>query len=96
MRRAGKIDTNQPEIVAALKSVGATVQSLAPVGNGVPDLLVGFRKQTFLLEVKDGAKPPSARELTKDQIAWHMEWWGGPCQVVNSVTEALIAIGAMQ
>ena len=96
MRRAGKIDANQPEIVSALRSVGATVQSLAATGGGVPDLLVGFRKQTYLLEVKDGSKPPSARELTKDQIDWHMSWWGGPCQVVNSVTEALIAIGATQ
>ena len=96
MRRAGKIDANQPEIVAALKSVGATVQSLASAGSGVPDLLVGFRKQTYLLEVKDGSKPPSARELTRDQVAWHMAWWGGPCMVVNSPDEALMAIGAMQ
>lgn len=33
--RAAKIDRNQPEIVAALKRCGATVQSLASVGDGV-------------------------------------------------------------
>ena len=77
-----------------LNSMGATVQSLSAVGEGVPDLLVGYRGETYLLEVKDGAKPPSARELTPDQIAWHLEWRGGACVVVNSADEALAAIGA--
>ena len=93
MRRAAKTDANQTEIVKALRSVGAFVQSLAAVGEGCPDLLVGFRKQTFMLEIKDGKKPPSARELTRDQIIWHTEWNGGPCVVVNSIGEALAAIG---
>lgn len=94
MRRAAKVDRNQSEVVDALRTVGATVHSLAAVGSGFPDLLVGFRRGTYLLEVKDGKKKPSARELTPDQIAWHLEWSGGPCVVVNSVGEALAAIGA--
>lgn len=94
MRRAAKVDANQAEIVAALRKVGATVQSLAATGSGVPDLLVGFRGNTFLIEVKDGRLPPSARELTPDQIEWHVEWRGGACTVVNSVGEALAFIGA--
>jgi hypothetical protein len=96
MRRAARVDRNQAEIAAALRKVGATVQSLAAIGEGVPDLLVGFRRQTYLLECKDGQKPPSQRELTPDQIAWHMTWNGGVCVVVNSVEEALTAIGATQ
>lgn len=94
MRRAAKVDDNQAEIVDALRTVGASVQSLAAVGVGVPDLLVGFRLNTYLLEVKDGKKPPSKRELTEDQILWHIDWTGGPCVVVTSVGEALAAIGA--
>lgn len=96
MRRAAKVDRNQAEIAAALRKAGAFVQSLAAVGGGVPDLLVGFKRQTYLLEVKDGLKPPSARELTPDQIEWHMNWNGGVCMVVNSVDEALIAVGAVE
>lgn len=92
-RRAAKVDANQPEIVAALRKVGADVTSLAAVGDGVPDLLVGFRGATVLIEVKDGSKPPSARQLTADQIEWHAAWRGGRCVVVSSVTEALAAIG---
>jgi Holliday junction resolvase len=96
MRRAAKVDANQPEIVAALRKVGADVQSLAAVGEGVPDLLVGFRGETFLIEVKDGSKAPSARQLTDDQIEWHAAWRGGRCVVVNDVVEALAAIGVKQ
>ena len=93
MRFAAKVDRNQPEIVKALRAVGASVHSLAPVGCGVPDLLVGFKRQTYLLECKDGLLAPSARELNDDQILWHLNWRGGPCSVVNSVGEALAAIG---
>lgn len=96
MRRAAKVDRNQAEIAAALRNAGAFVQSLAAVGGGVPDLLVGFKRQTYLLEVKDGLKPPSARELTPYQIEWHTNWNGGVCMVVNSVDEALTAVGAVE
>lgn len=40
MRRAAKIDANQPEIISALEAAGCLVLSLAAVGNGVADLLV--------------------------------------------------------
>ena len=48
-----RTDGNQAEVVAALQAYGASVQSLAGVGKGCPDLLVGFRGVTYLLEVKD-------------------------------------------
>ena len=71
MRRAAKVDTNHREIVAALERCGCSVQSLAAVGAGVPDLLVGVAARagrlTLLMEVKDGARPPSERRLTPDQ-----------------------------
>jgi hypothetical protein len=47
--RAAKIDANQEAVVLALRSAGATVQSLAGVGKGVPDLLVGYKGQTLLI-----------------------------------------------
>ena len=89
-----RIDANQPEIVKALRAVGASVQSLAEVGRGVPDLLVGYRGKQHLLEVKDGSKPPSARRLTEDEQNWH-DAWRGKVWVVKTVDEALEAIGAV-
>lgn len=93
MRKTARVDANQAAIVDALRAIGASVQSLAMVGRGVPDLLVGFRAQTFLLEVKDGAKAPSARRLTPDEAAWHAGW-RGQVATVASIEEALHAIGA--
>lgn len=95
MRRAAKIDANQTAIVSALRAAGATVQSLATVGQGCPDLLVGHKGSTYLMECKDGRKSPSRRELTPDQIEWHVEWRGGACTVVNSPDEALAFVGAL-
>lgn len=94
MRRAAKVDANQGEIVDALRAVGAKVQPLHMVGEGVPDLLVRYRGDLHLVEVKDGRKPPSDRRLTPAQLAWHLEWAGADLHVVKSVSEALIAIGA--
>ena len=92
MRRAARIDANQPEIVAALRGVGASVQPLHMVGGGVADLLVGFRMVNYLMEVKDGAKPPSARRLTQDQLEWH-DAWRAPVHIVETVADALRVIG---
>ena len=96
MRRAARTDANQPEIVKALRKVGASVAITSSAGDGFPDLVVGFRRVTYMLEVKDGSKPPCERELTPDQVKFHAGWFGGPCVVVNSAGEALAAIGATE
>lgn len=91
-RRAAKVDENQSQIVAALRAVGASVTTTHQAGEGFPDLAVGFRGATFLLEVKDGSKPPSGQKLTEAQVRWHGQWRGHKA-VVNSVPQALEAIG---
>jgi len=91
--RAAKVDANQTEIVRALRDLGASVQSLANVGKGVPDLLVGWRGQNYLLEIKDGAKQACKQRLTPDQVEWH-GCWLGQVVVVNSVDAALRVLGA--
>ena len=88
MRRAARVDANQAEVVKALRKIGATVTPLHRVGRGVADLLVSFRQKWFVLEVKDGAKPPSARELTPDERKWIGEQ-RAPVFVVTSPLEAV-------
>lgn len=88
MKYARKIDANQPAIVAALRKAGCTVEHLHAVGRGCPDLLCAVNDEVFLIEVKDGAKPPSAQKLTADQIIWHQEW-KAVVHIVNSVDGAL-------
>ena len=88
-----RVDDNQKQVVKALRQIpGCTVESLAAVGKGVPDLLVGYMGRNYLCEVKDGTKPPSKRRLTPDQIKWH-NMWGGTVHVVTCFEDALEVIG---
>lgn len=92
MRRAARIDENQPAIVEALREVGASVLHLHSIGEGCPDLLVGFRGVNHLVEVKDSRKPPSARRLTPDEQRF-ADLWRGQVAVAESVSEALAVLG---
>lgn len=85
MRRAAKIDANHDQIVSVARAYGASVQSLAAVGRGCPDLLIGYRGHTLLVEVKDGMKPPSARQLTEHQQKWMADWRGGAVAVIKDI-----------
>ena len=89
MRYRAKIDRNQPDIVKALRKVGCTVQSLAAVGKGCPDLLVGRHGRNWLMEVKDGeSKDKRSVLLTPDEMQWFADWDGQVIKVC-SVEEAL-------
>lgn len=92
MRKRARIDQNHAEIVDALRKVGCSVLSLAPMGDGCPDLLVGRRGVNYLLEVKDGSLPLSRRLLTIDEKIFAVNWHGMPVIIVNNVSEALAAV----
>lgn len=106
IRRAAKRDESEPDIVRALEAVGATVQRLS--ADGVPDLLVGWRGQMWLLECKMPLTPRGAYQpgrnlrhkggrgdMTATQAAWWDAWKGPPPVVVRTPAEALAAIGAL-
>lgn len=101
--RAAKVDENQRTIVRALEAFGASVQLLHAVGGGCPDLLVGYRGNNWLLEVKNpatrygqGKKGGATAEATKrSQLRWHLTWRGRVC-TVRTVDEALQTIGARE
>lgn len=97
MRRAARIDSNQNEIVRHLRDHGASVQILSAVGNGCPDILVGYTnaagtQRTVALEIKDGRKPPSRQRLTSEEQAW-FDSWKGDAAVVNSTYEVDLIMG---
>lgn len=95
--RTPQRDANEAVIVEALRAAGHLVQHLQQ-GDGVPDLLVAVAGPRtigltlVLLEVKDGAKKPSAQKLTADQVRWHQQWARAPLHIVNSVEQALAAV----
>ena len=94
-RRAARIDANQPVIVEAARQLGATVWITADLGNGGPDLVIGWRGLNYLVEVKDAAKPPSARKLTSAEREFH-DQWRGQVVVVESVDDLVRLIQGAQ
>jgi hypothetical protein len=87
MRQAARIDANQVAIVEALRKAGCTVQSLARIGAGCPDLLVARAGENYLLEIKtDGGV------LNKAQLDW-IAAWNGQVDLVRSVDGALAVVG---
>jgi hypothetical protein len=71
-----------------LRQAGASVLCLHGVGQGCPDLAVGFRGRNYFLEIKDGNLPPSKQKLTEDENEFFFEWVGHYA-VVTSAKEAL-------
>lgn len=87
MRRAARRDANEPQVIAALRAAGAYVKQIND--EGAFDLLCWHGGRTFLLEVKDGSKPPSARTLSPAEQKFHDEWPGVNLHIVTSHQEAL-------
>lgn len=71
MRRAARIDNVHTEIVDALRKMGASVQSLAGIGHGCPDLLVGYQGRDYVIEVKT-----KKGTLTEAELEWATAWKG--------------------
>jgi hypothetical protein len=87
------VDANQEGLVKFLRRIpGVSVAVTSSLGGGFPDLVVGFNRRNYLLEVKDGTKPPSKRALTEDERTFHHAWHG-QVEVVSSPSEALDALG---
>jgi hypothetical protein len=87
MRRAARVDQNQDQVISALRAAGAYVWII-----GLPvDLLVGYKGNTYLVEVKDGPK----KRLTALQQAFFAKWTGGALIRVDGPEDALKMIGVL-
>lgn len=76
----------------ALRRIGASVFSLHKVGQGCPDLLVGYRGRNWLIEIKNPDQVKSKRRLTPDEKEFH-DSWRGQVAIVETVDEALAVLG---
>lgn len=96
MKHAKKVDANQSAIVDALRRIGVKVKVTSSAGDGLTDVLLFYRGQTHVAEIKDGDKPPSARELTPAQIELHdlALQAGVVIPIFTSVEKALLFFGA--
>lgn len=88
MRRRARTDRNHADIVAELRARGCSVLLTHQLGGDAPDLIVGYRGVTALVEVK----PPgmvSHKARVARQAAFLHEWRGGPAFVATSTEDVL-------
>ena len=90
MRRAAKVDSNQNEIVKALRNVGACVLITSQLKSAF-DILVGHRGRLYICEIKDGNLAQSARKLTEGELKCKamFESVGVNYNVITSVEDAI-------
>ncbi|CAB4166587.1 hypothetical protein UFOVP1019_47 [uncultured Caudovirales phage] len=79
-----KVDNNQLDIVKAFRSMGATVLNLSAVGKGCPDLLIGYKNISVLVEVKS-----KTGKFTEPQLKFMEQWQGGAVNRIDSVDGAI-------
>lgn len=95
MRRRAKLDGPHQAIVQGLRAEGYSVQSLASVGSGFFDLVVGGDGFNLLLEVKDPkawrarSQRVEPREVKQRKVQAE---WKGLKATVRSLAEANEAI----
>jgi hypothetical protein len=79
-RRNARRDENEPECRKAAEELGATWQPLSIPGG--PDALVGWRRESLLVEVKS-----EKGKLRKSQEEWQKRWRGSPVVVVRNAEQ---------
>ena len=100
MPRIKRHDKNQTAIARALKQVGCRVYSLSNVGEGIPDLLVGYRFVTFLIECKNKDNWYGKKEAHyQTQKTFRQTWNGGmvltatsPEQIIDELQKQFVMI----
>ena len=81
--RKRRVDRNQSQITRELRALGLSVRPTHIVGNGFPDLAVGWAGKTLLVEVK-----MPGEKLTEDECEF-FEIWNGAAIVAVSTEDIL-------
>ena len=89
-----RTDRNHKEIMRAFRDCFCEVEDTSRLGRGFPDLVVNTPGGRLLLvEVKDGEKPPSARELTPAEVKFQKRF-ESHYRIVKSVDDVMEIMGA--
>ena len=89
-RRAPKKDDNHHAIVKIFIQLGAHCEDVS-MKEEFCDVMVLYRKQVVMVEIKDGAKVLSKRKLTKGEIKFRDRWKanGGNWALVETEEDAI-------
>ena len=84
MSYAKRVDENQNLIKHTFIALGASVLNLSRVGQGCPDLLIGYKGKSVLVEVKS-----AKGTFTEPQLKFIGKWKGGAINRIDSVEGAI-------
>lgn len=92
MPRFKRTDNNQKKIVATLRQIPQlSVMSIAHVGGGIGDIIVGYRGKNYLFEIKNKADYKH-KQFTEAEKEFMKNWKGQHCVIYNS-DDALEILG---
>ena len=80
-----RVDENQKQIIHTFIALGASVLNLSRVGQGTPDLAIGYKGKTVFVEVKSFDKA----KYTEPQVKFMQNWRGGAVSRIDSVDAAI-------
>lgn len=92
MAYARKVDANHAEVVKILRQLGASVYDTSRCGKGFPDIVVGYKNHTVLVEIKSGEK----KAFTPDQLKFMANWKGSAVVRINDIDGAVNLINMLQ
>lgn len=88
MRKRAKKDDNHDDIAGAFRRLGWSWLDTHQLGDGAIDGIAGKTGHNVLVEIKDGAKPPSRRRLTPHEKEFH-RLWRGPIAIIQSIEDVV-------
>lgn len=88
------MDGNSAEIIAAFRKFGCSVLPMHTLKNAC-DCAIGLNNKTVLVEIKDGSKPPSGRQLTKGERKFHEQWKGG-VHIIEDLGDVIALVRALE
>tara|TARA_R100000742_G_C4279306_1_gene103515 strand:+ start:216 stop:503 length:288 start_codon:yes stop_codon:yes gene_type:complete len=91
VRLKARVDSNQKKIVSELREIGCSILHTHQLGKGAPDIVIGYNKKNYLIEIKDGSKSLSQQKLTKDELQFQSNWKGlyYVCNSIEQIKEIL-------
>ena len=92
MTYAKRVDLNHQEVVKTLRSLGASVFDASRMGQGFPDLVVGYKQQTVLVEIKSSEQ----KRFTNAQLKFMAEWKGSAVVRINDIDGAIRLIKVLE
>jgi hypothetical protein len=88
-----RTDRNHKEIMRAFRTCGCEVEDTSRLGKGFPDMVVDVRGKLWLVEVKDGDKPKSAKRLTPAEVQFQKRFHAH-YRIIESIDDVVGMVGA--